>query len=181
MICEEEKIIKDGEEIVLRCLRADEAETVLEGFKKLSGETRFLSQYPEEINVTAEQEREFIEMNNSDKAKLLIGAFVGGQYAGNCYFAGKTVTRRTAHRAGLGIAIFQQFSGRGLGTVMLEKLLKEAKRAGFEQMELDVVSGNERAIGLYKKLGFAECGRIPDGMRFDDGTSFDRITMYKKL
>lgn len=128
MIIEEEKIIKGGVEILLRCAKADEAEMLLSGYKILSGETQFLACDPDEINLTVEQEKSFIESNNADKDKLLLLAFVGGYYAGNCSFAGKTASRRTAHRASLGIAVFEEFTGKGLGKIMLEKLLAEAKR-----------------------------------------------------
>lgn len=181
MIVEEEKIIKDGREIVLRCARADEAETVLSGYKKMLSETRFLSMDPDEMNFTLEQERAFIESNNADDNKLLLLVFVDGRYAGNCSFSGKTATRRTAHRASLGIALFQEFTGRGLGGIMIEKLLAVAKEMGYGQMELDVFSGNIRARKLYKKLGFKECGAIPGAVKFPDGTSCDDIKMYKKL
>lgn len=180
MIVEEEKIIKGGVEILLRCAKADEAEMLLSGYKKLLGETQFLSCDPDEINLTVKQERAFIEKNNADADKLLILAFVGEYYAGNCSFLGKTASRRTAHRASCGIAIFEEFTGRGLGTIMLEKLLAEAKKAGYEQMELTVYAENIRARRLYEKLGFIECGRIPDAKRFNE-ISFDEIRMYKKL
>ncbi len=181
MIVKEEIIIKDGSETVLRCARADEAETILAGYKKVLSETRFLACDADEMKFTAEQERAFIESNNADGHKLLILAFVDGRYAGNCSFAGKTSTRRTAHRASMGIALFEEFTGRGLGRIMLEKLLSEAKKAGIEQMELEVFSGNARARALYTKLGFIECGVIPRAVKFPDGTTFDEIRMYKKL
>lgn len=181
MIIEEEKIIKDGSEVVLRCARADEAKMVLAGYIKVREETRFLACDPDEMKLTVEQERAFIERNNADNNKLFLLAFVDGRYAGNCNFEGKTAFRKTAHRASLGIALFQEFTGKGLGGIMLEKLLAVAKEKGYEQMELEVFSENIRARKLYKKLGFKECGSIPDAAKFPDGTSYDEIKMYKKL
>lgn len=180
MIIEEEKITKGGVEILLRCAKADEAEMLLSGYKQMLSETQFLSCAPDEINLTVEQEKSFIEKNNADADKLLILAFVNGYYAGNCSFLGKTASRRTAHRASCGIAIFEKFTGKGIGTIMLEKLLAEAKRAGYEQMELMVYADNIRARRLYEKLGFTECGRVPDARRISD-VGCDEIRMYKKL
>lgn len=180
MIVEKIKITKDGSEILLRCATAEDAEMLLSGYKKMLGETQFLSRGPDEISLTVEQEKTFIEGSNKDKDKLLLLAFVNGKYAGNCNFAGKTASRRTAHRASLGIAVFQEFTGKGLGKIMLEKLLTEAKKAGFEQMELTVYADNIRARSLYEKFGFFECGRIPDARRIS-GAGSDEIRMYKKL
>ena len=181
MIIEQQKLNVNGSEILLRCANEDDAEMLLENFKKVSGETPYLLMAPDEINLTVEQEKRFIGINNSDGNKLLLLAFVDGRYAGNCSFAGKSASRRQAHRASFGIALLQEFTGRGLGGIMIEKLLCEAKRAGFEQMELEVYSENVRARKLYKRLGFTECGRIPDAIKFPDGTAFDEIRMFKKL
>ena len=64
---------------------------------------------------------------------------------------------------------------------MLTRLIQAIKECGFEQAELTVVGGNERAYHLYESLGFRECGRIPNANRYDDGTYADDIHMVLKL
>jgi ribosomal protein S18 acetylase RimI-like enzyme len=49
-----------------------------------------------------------------------------------------------------------------------------AKEAGYRQLELNVVAENERAISLYRSLGFVEFGRNPKGFN-------SRITGYQEL
>ena len=44
---------------------------------------------------------------------------------------------------------------------MTKICIEYAKKAGYEQLELEVVDDNERAIKLYKDLGFIEYGRNP--------------------
>ena len=39
-----------------------------------------------------------------------------------------------------------------------------ATKAGFRQLELEVVGDNRNAIALYKKMGFVEYGRNPRGV-----------------
>ncbi len=112
---------------------------------------------------------------------MLILAFVDGEYAGNCSFDGRTGSRREKHRAEIGIALLQKFTGFGLGKLMLERLIQRIKELGFEQAELNVVDGNKRAIRLYKSLGFRECGRIPNANKYDDGTYSDDIMMVLPL
>ena len=48
---------------------------------------------------------------------------------------------------------------------MLERILTIAKKAGYEQAELEVIATNEYAINLYRKLGFEEYGKFPNNMR----------------
>ncbi len=177
MIIEPESLTINGREIILRCAREDEAMMLIDYLKTVTGETRFLMCEADEIQYTEEGERAFIKHYNDAKDSLLLLAFVDGEYAGNCSFARKGGTRRTAHRAGIGIALYQKFTGMGIGRVMLNKLLEEIKSAGFEQAVLTVIEGNTRAYKLYQSLGFVECGRMPKASKYDDGTYADDIFM----
>ena len=59
--------------------------------------------------------------------------------------------------------------------------LKCAKEMGYSQIELQVVSENSSAIALYKKTGFVEFGRNPQGFISRYGGPQAVILMYKKL
>ena len=177
MILAEELYILDGKKIVLRSPRVDEAQMLIDYLKTVTGETRFLMSEPDEIQYTQKEEEQFIHEHNKAKDALLILAFVDGEYAGNCSFESKSGGRRASHRAGIGIALFQKYTGFGLGRLMLERLLTEIKNLKFEQAELTVVGGNKRACHLYENLGFKECGRIPNANKYDDGTYDEDILM----
>lgn len=177
----EEKYDLNGKEIILRNARQEDASMLIDYLKTVTGETRFLMCGPEEIQYTIEQEENFIREHNDSEDKLLILAFVDGEYAGNCSFQGRSGNRREAHRAGIGIALFQKYTGQGLGKLMLKKLLEEAGKNGYEQAELTVVDGNTRAYRLYESVGFEECGRIPRANKYEDGTYADDIWMVMKL
>ena len=181
MLLEEQKYTLNNKEIILRSARLDEAQMLIDYLKTVSGETRFLLCEPDEIEFTKSQEEEFIKGHNESKDAQMILAFVDGEYAGNCSFESKARRRRACHRAEIGIALYQKFTGFGLGRLMLKVLLEEIRKCGFSQAELTVVSGNTRAYHLYESLGFRECGRIPDANRYEDGTYGDDIFMVLKL
>ena len=103
-------------------------------------------------------------------------AFVDDEYAGNCSFCGYSRIRER-HRADIGIALYQKYTGFGLGRLILERLISIIREAGFKQAELTVVSTNGIARNLYEKLGFVECGRIPNANKYKDGTYSDNILM----
>lgn len=171
----------DGHEILLRNAEKADAQMMIDYLRTVCGETRFLMMESDEVALTEEQEISFIEGHNNSPGDLLILAFVDGEYAGNCAYEAKASSRRNAHRAGIGIALFQKYTGMGLGRILMERMIKYAKDSGFEQMELTVVSQNKRAIGLYKAFGFEECGRLPNANKYDDGTYLDDIFMIKNL
>lgn len=181
MILAEEKYILNDKEVVLRSARPDEAQMLIDYLKTVTGETRFLMCEPDEIEYTVAQEEQFIRSHNEAKDALLILAFVDGEYAGNCSFESRSGGRRASHRAAIGIALYQKYTGLGLGKIMLKVLLREIKNYGFSQVELTVVGDNKRACHLYESLGFTECGRIPNANRYDDKTYSDDILMVLQL
>lgn len=177
MILAEELYTLDDKKIVLRSAKLDEAQMLIDYLKTVTGETRFLMSEPDEIQYTRKEEEQFIDKHNKANDALLILAFVDGEYAGNCSFESKAGSRRSNHRAEIGIALFQKYTGFGLGRLMLNRLLTEIKNLGFEQAELTVVGSNKRAYYLYESLGFKECGRIPNANKYDDGTYDEDILM----
>lgn len=180
MIVDEKFIELNGHELLLRNARTEDAKMLLEYLKVTSGETRFLVKDPEEITLTLDEEREFIERQNTSERNLMLVGFLDGEHVGNCSFMG-IGDGRYRHRASMGIALYRKYTGLGIGTVMIEMLLSIAKENGIEQMELEVVADNERAISLYKKMGFEVFGTFPDNMKYKDGTYADALWMMKKL
>ena len=50
-----------------------------------------------------------------------------------------------------------QFRGRGLGRVMAETLIAEARAIGYQKMRLDTVEPvMPNAVAIYRRLGFEE-------------------------
>ncbi len=56
------------------------------------------------------------------------------------------------------------FRGTGVGRVLAERLIAEARRIGYQVMKLDTDTHPKfaAAIGLYRSLGFVECQRYND-------------------
>lgn len=111
----------------------------------------------------------------------MIVAEIEGAIVGNCSFSSVGKKIRVRHRCSVGIALYQKVWGLGIGTALLELLIVKAIECGYEQMELDVVSRNERAINLYEKMGFIKYGNRPNAIKYKDGTYNDDILMVKQL
>ena len=63
--------------------------------------------------------------------------------------------------------LFSKYHGQGLGYRLITMALEEAKRIGFEAMYLDTISTSERAIRLYKAVGFTEIPQYKETIRSD--------------
>lgn len=181
MFFEEENYELNGRTVTLRAPQPEDAEILIEYLKTVCDETPFLSQYGDEVKLTVEDELKFIESRNESETGYLILVFEDGEFAGNMSFERVGTSRRAKHRASIGIAYFQKNTGHGLGKLTLKRLLKLIKDSGYEQAELTVLEGNERAKHLYESLGFKEIGRIPNANKYDDGTYRDDILMSNPL
>lgn len=172
----------DGHELVFRSAVKSDAATLLPYLKRVCGETRFLLREAAECeDLTIEQEEAFIIKHAENERACLILAELDGEYIGNASFDIAGSSRRNRHRADIGIALYLDYTGKGIGKKLFALILELIEECGFESAELTVVSGNTRAIQMYKSFGFVETGRIPNANKYDDGTYSDDIFMVKTI
>ena len=170
----------NGRKLVLRNAEEDEAEMLLKYLKQVYAETPFLIQEPDEITFTIDDEKKYIKENNDSNSDLLLIGMLDGKHVGNCSLMGNYV-RRLKHRTSLGIVLYLEYTGLGIGRIMIEEACKIAKENGIEQVELEVAANNRNAISLYEKLGFGKVGILPNNMKYADGTYTDVHFMVKYL
>ncbi len=181
MVLKDEIYKLNGKTVTLRAPQPEDGKMLVEYLKTVCDETPYLSQYGDEVKLTEEDELKFIETRNKSETGYLILVFEDGEFAGNMSFERIGTSRRAKHRASIGIAYFQKNTGHGLGKLTLTRLLELIKEMGYEQAELTVLEGNERAKHLYESLGFKEMGRISKANKYDDGTFRDDILMVAEL
>ena len=170
----------NGHALTLRCAAEQDAQMLLRYLKATRGETPWLARGPEEVTMTVEEEKAFIRSQNESPVNLMLLAFVDDEHAGSASLMGFSMARYR-HRAQLAVALYQKFTGQGIGTILLQELIAVARRQGLEQLELEVAAHNTGAIALYKKLGFEVCGTLPRNMKYPDGSYEDVLFMAKPL
>lgn len=82
------------------------------------------------------------------------------------------------HTANLTYFLDPAWTGRGLGTTILERLLAEGRAAGIRTFLAHISSHNEGSIRFHLRHGFAECGRFHRVGR-KHGREFDMIWMER--
>ena len=172
----------NGHKLTLRSAEKEDAKMLLPYLKRVCGETRFLLVEADEcVEMTVEQEEAFIRDHTEHSRSCLILAELDGEYVGNGSFDVAGRSRRNAHRADIGIALYADYTGMGIGKKLFSLILELIEACGFESAELTVVEGNTRAIHMYESFGFTETGRIPKANKYDDGTYADDIFMVRTL
>ena len=166
--------LRDGTPCVLRNAGADDAEQVLRIFNLTHTQTEFLLTYPGESPMTVENERDFLAQSAASSNSIEICAVIGGEIVGTAGITPIGSQEKLRHRAEFGISIAKEFWGLGIGQALTAACIDCARKAGYAQLELDVVADNASALALYKKFGFVEYGRNPKGFR-------SRNTGYQEL
>lgn len=75
-------------------------------------------------------------------------------------------------------AVLPEFSGRGIGTKLLEEAEKTARENKMEAIRLDVLDRNEPAIKLYEKCGFEYIDTVDLGY---GKYGLDYFRLYEKV
>ena len=108
-------------------------------------------------------------------------AVVDGQTVG-CYFLRSNYPGRGRHVANVSYAVRRSFTGRGIGRAMAEHSLDRARGLGFQAMQFNlVVSTNDRAVTLWRTLGFRIVGTLPKVFDHPTKGLVDAYVMHKFL
>ena len=87
-----------------------------------------------------------------------------------------------AHVASASFMVDPAYAGRGAGRALGEAVLDWAAAAGFAAMQFNaVVETNERAVGLWRSLGFETIGTVPEAFRLPDGSLTGLHVMHRRL
>lgn len=183
LITAQTRDLKNGAVVTLRSLLPEDAESFWQHRYLTNTQSPYLSQYPEEMDKKEDLKRslESFSQVKEDPMDFLLGAFDGTNLVGTVGVTKVSHCVKSRHRAELGISIEKDWQGQGLGRILMELSLKQARENGFLQMELGVYEGNTAAIRLYESCGFTEMGRVPRGFRYKDGSCQDEILMVRPL
>lgn len=87
-----------------------------------------------------------------------------------------------SHIANASYMVHPKAQGKGIGKLLCEHSLMEARKFGFLAMQFNlVVSTNKVAVKLWQKFGFNIIGTIPDGFNHLTLGYVDAYIMYLKL
>lgn len=116
------------------------------------------SDYVVKFQLTEKQLENHIAQN-AVRLEKSIGAFSAEKMIGvTLNGVGLWNGRQTVYDAGTGV--IPKFRRKGAGRAMFDFMMPNFKEKGIEQLLLEVISINENALRLYKKIGFEETRRL---------------------
>jgi ribosomal protein S18 acetylase RimI-like enzyme len=98
------------------------------------------------------------------------------------YYIKKNQPGLGSHICNCGYIVSKNARGKGIASAMCEHSQREAVARGFRAMQYNlVVSSNEGAVRLWKKLGFEIVGAVPEAFHHHRLGYVDAYVMYKRL
>lgn len=155
--------LKDGRACVIRNGAERDGQALLDIFILTHAQTDYLLTYPDEACMTADQEAAFLKERTDSADEIELLAEVDGIVVGSAGIGHIGVKEKIKHRAEFGISVDKAYWGLGIGRALTRACIECAEKAGYAQLELEVVADNASAISLYQSVGFVEYGRNPRG------------------
>ncbi len=161
--------------VIERAARAD-AEQMLDYLRQIGGESDNLTFGAEGLPFTVEEEADFIGKLEHSSDGIMLVAKDGGKIVGDASLS--RLPRRMNHRGDLGIAVLKDYYNMGIGTRLMNEIIRLAKENSFDIIELQVRSDNAAAIHLYEKFGFKKTGEHPAFFKINgESIAFDYMCL----
>jgi RimJ/RimL family protein N-acetyltransferase len=159
----ESETLKDGTEVTVRSIRAEDSDSVLEAFKGMDKESvyrRFFSPKkdlsPKELDQLTDVDFSnvvaLVVTKTSAEGELLIG---GGRYA----LGGPGATD-----AEIAFMTNGGYRGLGIAPLILTHLVRIAREAGLMRFEAEVLAENQPMLAVFRQSG------LPMSLKRDGGT-----------
>lgn len=155
--------LKSEKVCLIRSGKYEDGPVVSDLFVQTHGESDFLLSYPEEHSFDAKGESEFLQKRAESDREVMLLAVVDDVIVATAGISEVGHKFKVRHRAEFGISVAKDYWGIGIGKALMNACIECAKEMGYQQLELDAVAENDRAISMYKSAGFTEFGRNPMG------------------
>jgi len=163
----------------IRTAQPRDAGAVLSLQKEFAQESVYALHLPEELVQPLEEEERRIELFLRHVSSLLLVAVSDLQVIGILDFSAGH-RQRIAHTGDFELIVSSSWREQGIGRSLLGVLLDYARaHPCLEKVNLKVHSSNQRAIGLYRSLGFSEEGRLRKDLKMSNTEYVDTVLMGK--
>jgi L-amino acid N-acyltransferase YncA len=167
--------LESGERILLRPLKRDDAQGLIELFERASDQdvAYFRNDVRDDALVASWAEK-------LDLRRVFPVVAVSGQrIVGNATLhIGQGVNR---HVGWVRIYLDSECRRKGIGTEMIKTLIEIARRIGLQQVVAEIVSSQGQAIKAFESLGFGQEYTHTDYYLFRDNEAFDLVVYVRRL
>lgn len=149
--------LRDGTEVHLHPMAADDAGALLRFHHDLSSETtyfRFFNVHPE---LSDHELEHFTQVDHRDREAIV--ATIDGEIVGVARF-----DRQADGDAEAAFVIADRWQGAGLGTQLFHRLAIRARELGIERFVAEVLPHNRRMLNVFLHAGLPATSEFRDGV-----------------
>lgn len=143
--------LRDGTEVVLRMVRPDDKELLRAGFARLSPQARYLRFHGVKTELSEAELRYLTEVDGVHHvaigaARIVDGAEEGVAIARLVELAGEPGVAEAA------ITVLDEYQGRGLGTLLFQRIVAAARERAVERIRCLVLGSNQPMQDLLRQV-----------------------------
>jgi GNAT superfamily N-acetyltransferase len=146
----QETTLRSGDRVLVRPIRPSDKERLLEGFHRMSTESRYRRFFSPINELGAGQLRYLTEVDHHTHEALAALDADDGEPLGVARFIR---TKEDPSVAEVAVAVVDEWQGRGLGTELLSELAARAREEGVEHFSAFVLQQNRPMLELLEELG----------------------------
>ena len=174
-------VSKSGANIFIRSATETDAKLILSLARSVIEEEVYQLTSAAEFKMTIEAEEKWIRSHLENPNHLLLVATFNDEVVGILDFSNGH-RQRIAHTGEFGMSVAKEMRDQGVGSFLLGALFEWAtNNKNIEKINLSVHNNNERAIALYKKMGFEIEGVRKKDLKYKDAQYVDTVIMGKFL
>jgi acetyltransferase len=156
--------LKDGIQVTIRPIQPEDAVLLKSGFLRLSQESIYYRFMSDKRHLSDQEARHFATIDYRTRMAFIATALEQGEE----YLAGvaryEILLPERPDTAEAAIVVSDSFQRRGLGRMLMKRLLDYAHAHGVRYLRAEILIDNHRILKLI------ESGRLPYEKRYNDGT-----------
>lgn len=157
-----EEKLRDGGAVLIRAIRPDDKDRLLEHFRALSPDSRYFRFMGVRRELTAADLQHLTELDLKDSVGLV--ATLTNNAGEHIIGVGRYIREgHNTNRAEVAFAILDEHHGRGIGTLLLDHLADIARANGIDTFEATVMGGNRKMLDVFANSGFEVAEKSVDG------------------
>jgi acetyltransferase len=150
---ESEITLRDGTPILVRPMRPEDVELEKRFFERLSERSRFQRFMQHLQQLPPKMLARFTQLDYDRELALV--ALHGDEFVA----VGRYAPNPDGETAEFALVVADEWQGRGLGRILLERLREEARKAGYKALYGNIMEANHEMLELARRLGFTQEGR----------------------
>ncbi|MGD8191195.1 N-acetyltransferase family protein [Brevibacillus ginsengisoli] len=176
MIIQQQELCVNGLTYTIRSAIEKDAKELSALRLQIDGETENLDREKGEAFIDPSGFEHLIQIDTLNQRNLFLVAVVQDRIVGFSRCEGNLL-KRFSHKVEFGVCVLQEYWGYGIGKNLLNESIAWADANGIKKMTLNVLETNEKAIQLYKKLGFEIEGVLKKDKILSDGQYYNTVVM----